>query len=60
MAYKAKSKLQVCTTLVLCCEVLSGVYTQMSKSTITYASYCCLPQKVGLGAFHQGSSLEGT
>lgn len=27
MAYKAKSKLQVCTTLALCCEKYYQVYT---------------------------------
>lgn len=50
MAYKAKSKLQVCLTLALHYDEYYQVYTpKLSKYTITYASYCSLPQRIVLG-----------
>lgn len=44
MAYKAKSKLQVCTTLALCCEKYYQVYTHkcpnlQSRMLLTAAFY---------------------
>lgn len=59
MAYTAKSTLQVCTTLTLYCEKSYQVYAhKLSKSTITYASYCSLPQKDSPGVAHEGPDLK--